>query len=190
MITVAALLGIMMAGSSIDFSGVLDDQTGAGDDESGDDEAEGLRAETPAFGFGFEDLLTGATPAEAFARTEADLARYLADEAAIDAMAEDAQEGGHFAGSSLDDWLALTGGAPTLIDEYDEAEDALFVVYDAEAHPDPVLSVGPADTSAADATILLDGMPLAIVSGGAGLDLSMVSLVPESQFPMALAAGY
>ncbi|HDR27545.1 hypothetical protein [Rhodovulum sp.] len=184
MITFATLLGLMMISSTVDFGGVLDSEDDAPDDEAGEPDSE-----TPAFGFGFEDLLRHAVSTDEFAESEADLAHYLADEAACDAVAEGAHDTAESVGSSLDDWLAMTSGAPTLIDTYDEAEDALFVVYDAEAHPDPVLSVGPSDTGAEDATILLDGMPLAVVSGGAGLDLSMVSLVPAAQFPAALAAG-
>ncbi|TCM86998.1 hypothetical protein [Rhodovulum steppense] len=189
MITLASLLGLMMVSSTVDFSDALDRIGGSDDDDVPGDEPEDYRGETLAFGFGLDDLLAHAVSTDAFAETEVDLAHYLANEAACDAMAEGAQAADMSVGSNLDDWLAMTSGAPTLIDDYDELEDALFVVYDAETHPDPVLSVGPSDTGAEDATILLDGMPLAVVSGGAGLDLSMVSLVPTAQFPAALAAG-
>ncbi|TCO73319.1 hypothetical protein [Rhodovulum euryhalinum] len=189
MITLASLLGLMMVGSTMDFSEALD-LTKGDDDDQADDDSDAPQERTPVFGFAYADLLLDAVPADDAADPDAALARYLEDEADFDAMAEGAlDEPAAPAWSSLDDWLALTDGAPTLIDEYDEAEDALFVVYDAAAHPAPVLSVGPSETGEDDAMLLLDGMPLAIVSGGAGLDPSMVELVPEAQFPAALAAG-
>jgi len=191
MITFASLLGLMMVGSTVDFSDVMDRLSGADDDDDiSGDETEGFREEIPAFGFGLEQLLDGAVPTDVFSEFGDEMQSYYEDEAACDAFSEgELGETEAPVGASLDDWLAMTDGAPTLIDEYDETEDALFVVYDASAHPDPVLSVAPSDTGEDDAMLLLDGMPLAVVSGGAGLDLGMVNLVPEAQFPQALAAG-
>ncbi|TCP39766.1 hypothetical protein [Rhodovulum marinum] len=190
MITFASLLGLMMVGSSVDFGDAMDRLTGSNDDDTPEDDGDAFNEEVRAFGFGLEQLLDGAVPTDAFSEFGDEMQSYYEDEAALDALADGALgETADPVGATLDDWLAMTDGAPTLIDEYDETEDALFVVYDAQAHPDPVLSVGPSDTGEDDAMLLLDGMPLAVVSGGAGLDLDMVSLVPEAQFPMALAAG-
>lgn len=191
MITFATLLGLMMVSSTVDFSDVMDRINGTDDDDDmPDDDTEWLRAETPAFGFGLDQLLDGAQPTDIFSEFGDEMQSYYEDEAACDAFSDgELGETRAPVGASLDDWLAMTGGAPTLIDEYDETEDALFVVYDALAHPHPVLSVGPSDTGEDDAMLMLDGLPLAVVSGGAGLDLGMVNLVPEAQFPQALAAG-
>ncbi|SIO47917.1 hypothetical protein SAMN05444722_2473 [Rhodovulum sp. ES.010] len=187
MIAFASLLGLMMAGTVVDFGDAVD-RAPDDDDDMPDADGNGYAAEMPRFSF--EDLLSGAMTTEAFADPEYELESYLEDEAALDAVpegaltSEDAPDW-----SSLDEWLALTGDGPTVIDEFDEAEDALFVVYDATAHPAPVLTVEASDTGDEDAMLMLDGMPLAVVGGGAGLDPDAVRLVPEGQLPEALAAG-
>jgi len=89
---------------------------------------------------------------------------------------------------SLDDWLAAQGDAPGIVADFDATRDALLVVYDAKAHPAPVLGKRPADTGAADTMLLLDGLPLAVITGGAALDLAQVSLVPEAMFPVLTAS--
>jgi hypothetical protein len=93
------------------------------------------------------------------------------------------------AGLGLENLFDRDDDGPDLIEAYDEREDALFVVYDAAAHPDPVLSIGPSETGDADAMLMLDGMPIAVVSGGASLSLDAVSLVPDTALGDLLAAG-
>ncbi|TDX30582.1 hypothetical protein [Rhodovulum visakhapatnamense] len=106
--------------------------------------------------------------------------RLLADDGLADG------EDGFSIGDLFDDGEAL----PTLIEDYDQTADALFVVYDSAAHPDPVLSIGAADSGAEDALISIDGMPLAIVAGAAAtLRPSHLSLVPDTLLSDALAAG-
>lgn len=188
MIAFASLMGLMMAATAVDFSDAADDGTGLDEDEMPENHEDRLGHAVPRFSF--EDLLNGAVTTDAFADPEHEMASYLEDEAALDAVADGSVIHGETAGySGLDEWLELTGDGPSVIDEYDEAEDALFVVYDAAAHPDPVLGVEASENDGSDAVLTLDGMPLAVVSGGAGLDLTNVQLVPEGDFPMALAAG-
>ena len=70
------------------------------------------------------------------------------------------------------------GDQMATIADFDRNEDDIAVVYDPAIHPDPVLSLGAADDPA-DATLLLDGHPLALVVGGAGMDLSTLRLIAE-----------
>ncbi|PTW51548.1 hypothetical protein [Rhodovulum kholense] len=93
-------------------------------------------------------------------------------------------------GFSIEDLFDDGEALPTLIEDYDQTADALFVVYDSAAHPDPVLSIGASDSGAEDALISIDGMPLAIVAGAAAtLRLGHLSLVPDTLLSDALAAG-
>ncbi len=81
------------------------------------------------------------------------------------------------AGEASDsDWLA--GNPPARIADFDPAADEILVVYDAGHHPAPQLGLL-RDEATGEATILLDGQPLAIVARGGGLDLSLMRLVPE-----------
>lgn len=65
-------------------------------------------------------------------------------------------------------------GAPLVqITDFDPSEDQLVVMYDAELHPDPQLSVGNGN----GATILmLDGVPVASLTNGAALNLAEIQL--------------
>ncbi|WP_414898585.1 hypothetical protein [Rhodovulum sp. YEN HP10] len=79
---------------------------------------------------------------------------------------------------------------PTVIDDYDQSTDALFVVYDSAAHPAPVLSIDATEVGDGDALIRIDGQPLAIVIGaGDTLRLGHLSLVPDTMLAEVLAAG-
>lgn len=65
-------------------------------------------------------------------------------------------------------------GAPLVqITDFDPAEDGLVVVYDAALHPDPQLTV---NSGGGSTFLLLDGVPLASLTNGAALDLSLVQL--------------
>lgn len=74
---------------------------------------------------------------------------------------------------ALGDWLGQ--GEFAQIQDYDPAEDQIVVVYDAVAHPDPVLTLEQEDGSD-DVTVLLDGLPLGLIAGGAGLTADAIQL--------------
>jgi hypothetical protein len=123
-------------------------------------------------------------------RPDPDLLGALDDDAFVsDMFVSDKGPSAPAAGFSLENLFDRDDDGPDLIEAYDEREDALFVVYDETAHPDPVLSIGPSETGDADAMLMLDGMPLAVVSGGASLSLDAVSLVAQSALGDLLAAG-
>ena len=65
------------------------------------------------------------------------------------------------------------------ITDWHPGEDSLVVVYDPAAHPDPVLDVL-TEKDSPDATITLDGVPIAHVAGGAGLIASDIQLQAEA----------
>lgn len=73
------------------------------------------------------------------------------------------------------------GGAVAQITDFDAAEDELVVVYDALAHPAPLIDLSSAEGSP-DATVTLDGIPIAVIANGAGLDASLLRLVPQGAF--------
>ncbi|MDZ4096868.1 MAG: calcium-binding protein [Paracoccaceae bacterium] len=74
---------------------------------------------------------------------------------------------------ALGDWL--TEGDFADIQDYDAVEDEIVVVYDPTTHPDPQLTLQE-DDETDDVTLLLDGLPLAVVHGGAGLDIGSIRL--------------
>lgn len=77
----------------------------------------------------------------------------------------------------LDDHFVAHGAAE--IADWHPGEDRLVVVYDPASHPDPTLEVHTASGSP-DATITLDGVPIAHVSGGAGLTVAQIQLQAQS----------
>lgn len=87
--------------------------------------------------------------------------------------------GDYGAGGEGADSFALTDIAPgdplTQITDFDPAADRLLVLYDPGHHTDPEVSVLTEEGSP-DATVLLDGVPVAQVMGGAGLQPSDVML--------------
>lgn len=74
---------------------------------------------------------------------------------------------------ALGDWLGQDDFAK--IQDYDPAEDQIMVVYDALAHPDPMITLEQQDGSD-DVTVLLDGLPLGLIAGGAGLTADAIRL--------------
>lgn len=64
---------------------------------------------------------------------------------------------------------------PPQIESFDPATDALVVYYDTELHPAPRLSLTP--QAGGDALLLLDGVAVAHLQGGAALDLARVTLL-------------
>ena len=92
----------------------------------------------------------------------------------LEASSGDMLSGGE--GSDLflvGDWLE-DGDAARILD-FNAEEDGIEVVYDATAHPDPVLTLNPIEGSD-DVEIHLDGLPLAMVQNGSGLDISAIRL--------------
>jgi hypothetical protein len=76
----------------------------------------------------------------------------------------------HDPGAGADDFPLADirlGDPVAQIVDFDRGEDALVLLYDAALHADPVVTVR---TEAGDATVLLDGVPVAQVLGGAGLE--------------------
>lgn len=93
--------------------------------------------------------------------------------------AKDYAHGGEGADTfALDDWIS--GGDIAHISDYTPGEDQIFVVYDPASHPDPALTLVGTPGSA-DATVMLDGLPVAYIAGGAGMDLSAIRLVSADQ---------
>jgi Ca2+-binding RTX toxin-like protein len=74
----------------------------------------------------------------------------------------------------LSQWLGEGGHAT--ISDYNADEDQIVVVYDASAHADPELTLAPVDGTS-DVTIMLNGAPVGVVSDGAGMDLSDITLL-------------
>jgi len=73
----------------------------------------------------------------------------------------------------LDDHDTDLGAAQ--ITDWHPAEDSLVVLYDPAVHPAPALDVV-TEHGSPDATIMLDGMPVAHVAGGAGLTTGAITL--------------
>jgi len=75
-------------------------------------------------------------------------------------------------GSGADDFMIGDGG-PSVVTDFDGSVDRLVVVYDATLHPSPLITV---DDMGSDALIRLDGVQIASISGGAGLNAADVVL--------------
>lgn len=79
-------------------------------------------------------------------------------------------------GAGTDSFQLLDIGAddpPMQITDFNPQEDALVVMYDANTHPDPRLTM---QTSASGTTLLLDGVPLANLQSVLGLNLDSIVL--------------
>lgn len=61
------------------------------------------------------------------------------------------------------------------ITDFDQREDALVLLYDPATHADPTVSIQ-GEAGSPDVTVILDGVPVAHVLGGAGLNASDVVL--------------
>ena len=89
--------------------------------------------------------------------------------------------GDYATGGAGADWFELSDLAPgdaiANIADYNANEDALVVVFDPVLHPDPQLSLETAENTD-DVVVLLDGVPLAMVAGGAGMTVADLLLTP------------
>lgn len=80
------------------------------------------------------------------------------------------------AGSDLFQLEEIDPDAPLAqIADYDPSEDELVLLFDPAIHADPVVSIELVEGTS-DATIILDGIALAIVRGGSGLTPDMIQL--------------
>jgi Ca2+-binding RTX toxin-like protein len=77
----------------------------------------------------------------------------------------------------LEAWPEAPEGEVARIADYDPAQDEIVLLYDSAAHPDPLVSVQTDDDTGL-ATVLVDGLPVAEVAGGAGLTPDAIRLVP------------
>jgi Ca2+-binding RTX toxin-like protein len=64
---------------------------------------------------------------------------------------------------------------PAVITDFSEGEDSLVLIYDSQMHPSPDVTFEE-DPDTGDATLVLDGVPLATILGGAGIDLSNIDI--------------
>ena len=89
--------------------------------------------------------------------------------------------GDYATGGDGADWFELSDLAPgdaiANIADYNADEDTLMVVFDPALHPDPQLSLETSE-NAKDVLVILDGVPLAMVQGGAGMIVENVLLTP------------
>lgn len=172
--------------------------------EGDDDIAGGQGDDSLMGGFG-DDTVSGGTGADIVNGNDGDDHLSGLDEAGQDDGTTDFLNGGNGddtlllgagdnahggAGSdtfTLGDWIE--DGSTAVIEDYDAAEDALVVLYDDVAHPDPELTVE-ADPENGSATLLMDGLPMATLTNPVGLDLADITLIPASSAAaeMAIAA--
>lgn len=68
------------------------------------------------------------------------------------------------------------GSLPARIMDYDGAEDEIVVMYDPAVHPDPTVTTAAVEGSD-DVSVLLDGVAVAVVQGGAGLMAADIRLM-------------
>lgn len=95
------------------------------------------------------------------------------DDTLVISAADQAHGGGGADIFQLSDiWLG--DPVPAIID-YAAEDDQIVVLYDADFHPEPVLAIERADTGA-DATVTLDGVPIALVKNAPGLSVADIIL--------------
>lgn len=168
------------AGADTLIGGGGDDQLVGGDSGdwlaggSGDDQLTGDAGQDELDGGAGNDLLDGREVFTAF--PEVDFLNGGDGDDLLKVGAGDYATGG--SGADLFELSDLTAGdAVANISDYDANEDRLVVVFDPTMHPDPQLSLEtPKDTD--DVLVLLDGVPLAMVQGGAGMTLDDLVLTP------------
>jgi hypothetical protein len=68
------------------------------------------------------------------------------------------------------------GAEPARITDYDGAEDQIMVMYDPLVHPSPSVTTEAVEGSD-DVSVLLDGIAVAVVQGGAGLAAGDIRLM-------------
>ena len=78
---------------------------------------------------------------------------------------------------TLGDWIGP--GDCAHISDYDPAEDDIVILYDAAAHTDPQVELI-TEAGSGDATVMLDGIPLAVIANGSGLTVDALKLMPAN----------
>jgi Ca2+-binding RTX toxin-like protein len=161
---------------------------GDGGDDSligsyGDDTLVGGAGRDLSHGGAGNDLLIGLEPGLI---AEDDQLNGGAGDDTLLAGAGDQAHGGSGADSFvLGDWIAA-GDPAARIEDYNPAEDRLLVVYDALAHPDPVVTLEPDADHPDLARLHMNGMFLAEISGAGGLSVADITLI--AHMPMASPA--
>jgi hypothetical protein len=150
------VFGAVFAGFMADGALTADAKSKTKEDDDGPDKIEGGSGEDDdrlAYGCGDDALLIGAG---------------------------DYAHGGEVANRfAIGDWV--NDGDIAHISDYNPDEDDIVVLYDATAHPDRHIELISEDGSG-DATLFLDGIPLAIITNGAGLSVDALKLVPSNSF--------
>ncbi len=140
----------------------------------GDDQLIGDAGSDTLDGGDGNDMLDGREPAMAFPELD-----YLNGGSGDDTLAVGA--GDYATGGDGGDWFELSDLAPgdaiANIADFNASEDTLMVVFDPALHPDPQLTLEMSE-NAKDVVVILDGVPLAMVQGGAGMTIDNVLLTP------------
>jgi len=169
----------LMGGSGDDtlIGGEDDDWLAGG---YGDDALQGRSGSDTLDGNAGNDTLLGVDPENP---KDSDGADFLNGGTGDDTLligAGDYAHGGEGADTfALGDWIG--DGEVAHISDYNPDEDDIVVLYDATAHPDPHIALISEDGSN-DATVLLDGIPLAVIANGAGLSVDALKLMPSNSF--------
>ena len=148
---------------------------------SGDDAlAGGYGDDTLTGGAGADTVDGGAGNDVLFGQSEGvaeSLVDFLNGGAGDDTLRLDAGDYGH-GGDGADGFELCDIGAgdpPMQICDFNPDEDHLVVLYDADMHPDPQLSVEESEDGTS-ATLLIDGVPLANLTNGASVDIAQITL--------------
>lgn len=139
---------------------------------AGDDLLTGGASQDTLDGGSGDDTLFGATASGTDAAVD-----YLNGGTGDDTMVlgtGDIAMGGHGADSFVLGQISDTISVAEIVD-YDPAQDELVVLYDPATHADPSLTAEPVAGSD-DMTLLLDGVPVAVIRDAIGLDLSQITL--------------
>ena len=163
---------------------------------SGDDTLEGSDgADTLVGGFGADELFGGNGADFLDGR---DIAGLNDAGAEHDIAARDFLSGGKGADTLIggaDDWLhggadddlfaisGWSGGAgPTVIEDYDPGQDRIAVVLETFESDPPDISVEPSDGTEGAAWVVVNGMRIAEVLNGAGLDAADIAVMSPKAF--------
>lgn len=173
---------------------------GAGDDlllgGAGDDTLEGNDgADTLVGGLGFDQLFGGkgadfldgretGIASEDGRLHDVSMRDFLNGGAGADTLLGGAEDWLH--GGADEDLFAISGwsggGGPTVIEDYDPAEDRIAVVLDADEDSSPEVTVEPSDGTEGAAWVVVNGMRIAEVLNGAGLTAEDIAVMSPKAF--------
>jgi len=148
-----------------------------------DDTLDGGAGADTLFGGWGNDALTGVVDDPQTARTDdIDAGDFLNGGGGDDVIVigqDDTVTGGTGADTfTLGHWIPQGHQAEIL--DFSLAEDALMVIYDDAADPDPVVTLEPDEAESDLQHLVLNGVRLAAISGAVGLTLDAIALIPES----------